>query len=53
MTTRKIIVIDEELDSIMGAICDSALKGAGMNMLASVSKMVESVIEEDIPEPLG
>jgi len=50
MLTRKIIVIDEELDRALGTVCDAALKAAGMQILPAVSTMIKSIVEEDVPD---
>jgi len=46
MTNRKIIVINEEMDKVLGSICDAALKGAGMQMMPAVNAVIEAVAEE-------
>jgi hypothetical protein len=46
MSNRKIIVIREEVDKMLGNICDAALKGAGMQVLSSVNGVIEAVVED-------
>jgi len=46
MANRKIIVLDEEMDKVLGSVCDAALKGAGMQMIGSVNAVIEAVLEE-------
>ena len=46
MSNRKIIVINEEVDKMLGSICDAALKGAGMQIIQSVNSVIEAVVEE-------
>ena len=49
MTSRKIIVVDEEIHKILVNICDAALKWSGIQMLSAVNKVVGSV-KEDISQ---
>jgi hypothetical protein len=46
MANRKVVVIDEEMDKILGNVCDAALKGSGMQIVASVNAVIEAVSEE-------
>jgi len=46
MANRKVVVIDEEMDKILGSVCDAALKGAGMQIVSSVNAVIEAVSEE-------
>jgi hypothetical protein len=46
MANKKIIVVDEEMDKILGNVCDAALKGSGMQIVAAVNVVIEAVSEE-------
>ena len=46
MTNRKIVIIDEEMDKILGSVCDAALKGSCMQIVSSVNAVIEAVSEE-------
>ena len=46
MSNRKIIILDEEMDKILGNVCDAALKGSGMQIISSVNAVIEAVAEE-------
>lgn len=49
MTSRKIIVVDEEIHKMLVSICDAALKWSGIQMLSAVNQVVGSV-KEDISQ---
>lgn len=46
MASRKIIIVDEEIDQTLVRICDAALKWSGIQMLSAVNKVVGSVKED-------
>ncbi len=46
MVNRKIIVLDEEMDKVLGTVCDAALKGLGMQVIGAVNAVIEAVLEE-------
>jgi hypothetical protein len=50
MSTRKIIVLDDEIEKHITAICDAALKNLGMQMISNVNKVASSIEEEVIPD---
>ena len=49
MSKKKIVVLDESMDKILGTICDLALKGSGMQAINSVNTLIDA-IEEDSEE---
>lgn len=50
MHTRKLIVIDPDTDSKLGAIASAALKTSGLEMLSDVNTLINSIIEEPLEE---
>jgi len=46
MNTRKIIVVDPDMDAKLGAVCNSALKLSGLDLLSDVTTLINSVKEE-------
>ena len=46
MQARKLIVIDEDLDAKLGAVCGAALKSSGIKMLQDVNLLIRSITEE-------
>ena len=49
MSKKKIVILDEAMDKVLGTICDLALKGAGMQAVSSVNTLIDA-IEEDSEE---
>lgn len=50
MANKKVIYVDEEMDKVLGNVCDAALKGSGMQIVAAVNAVIEAVSEEACPE---
>jgi hypothetical protein len=48
MKTRKIIVVDREIDRILDNVCDAALKFGGMQLRATITAIKNGVREEEI-----
>lgn len=46
MANRKVIVINEDIDKMLGNICDAALKGSGMQIISSVNALIDAVVED-------
>ena len=44
--TRKLIVIDENMDKVIGAVCDAALKASGLQVISNVNDIIEGIVEE-------
>lgn len=51
MRTRKIIVIDQEADTNLGTICNTALKNVGIEVFQDVTAIISAVTEEWSDEP--
>lgn len=52
MSTRKVIIIDDEIEKHITAICDAALRSLGMQVIFNVNKVAVAIKEEVIPEPI-
>lgn len=50
VVSRKVLIVDEEIDRALALICDAALRWSGMQMLPIVNRVVGSVQEEDAIE---
>ena len=48
--TIKLIVIDPDTDSKLGAIASAAHKTTGLEMLSDVNTLINSIIEEPLEE---
>jgi len=48
LETRKIIIIDEDVDKILTNIYDAALKFAGMQIRVSINSILQAIKEEQI-----
>ena len=46
MSTRKVLVIDKEMDQHLGIVCNAALKNAGMDVYQDVNSLIYSFIDE-------
>lgn len=53
MSSRKIIVVKEEVDKMLGNVCDAALKGAGMQILPSINGIIEAVVDEAVADEVN
>lgn len=50
MNARKIIVIDKEIDSQLGAVCSAALKISGLELLEDVNALIRSIKDESMDQ---
>ena len=46
--TRKIILLDEEMEKIIGTICNSAFKYSGLQIFSEVKTLINSIKEESL-----
>jgi hypothetical protein len=46
MSTRKVIVIDKDIDMKLGAVCNAALKNEGLEVYEDVNTLIRSIEEE-------
>ena len=46
MDKRKIIVINDQIEKALSAVCDAALKYAGMQLIGAVNAVANAVQEE-------
>lgn len=53
MQTRKILVIDKDIDEKLGSVCNAALKNAGMDVCEDVNVLIYSIVEENLEEESG
>jgi hypothetical protein len=42
-----VIVVDQEMDKMLTAICDAALKHSGMQSLQEINELAEAVVDEE------
>ncbi len=46
MSKRRLIVLDKEMDTNLGTICNAALKSSGMEVFDDVNSLIRAVTEE-------